>query len=90
MCPEDNSIGRHKPTSGVFLIPGEPTIVLVTVCSEKRSRWIAQAVVHDLLTEAWSEADAWLVGHYQIMPDHIHFFVAPRKLEIPLNRWMSY
>jgi REP element-mobilizing transposase RayT len=47
-------------------------------------------VVCDLLVEAWMEADAWLVGHYQVMPDHVHFFAAPHKLDIPLNRWMSY
>jgi REP element-mobilizing transposase RayT len=42
------------------------------------------------LKRVWGNAGAWLVGNYQLMPDHIHLFAAPRNLEIPFNRWMSY
>jgi REP element-mobilizing transposase RayT len=40
--------------------------------------------------EVWREAQAWLVGYYLLMPDHLHLFAAPHNLDIPLNRWMSY
>jgi len=90
MLPEDDHVGRRKPASGVHISFGEPTIVFVTVCSEKRVPWVAQPLVHDLLKRAWTEADAWLVGYYQLMPDHIHFFAAPHNLDIPFNRWMAY
>jgi hypothetical protein len=89
MC-EDDHAGRRKPASGVVISLGEPTIVFVTVCSEQRVPWIAQPPVHESLKEVWAQADAWLVGHYQLMPDHIHLFAAPRNLAIPFNRWMSY
>jgi putative transposase len=81
---------RHKPATGVFLFSGQPTIVFVTVCSEKREPWIANEEVHQLLVETWQGCTAWLVGYYLLMPDHAHFFCAPRDTEIPLKRWMSY
>lgn len=81
---------RQKPASGVYVSLHEPTIVFVTLCSEKRIPWVAQPAVHDLLLQTWRQAQAWLVGEYLLMPDHIHFFCAPRDLKIPLNRWMSY
>ena len=87
---EGDHIGRRKPASGVRITLGEPTIVFVTVNSEKRVRWIAQPAVQELLVQAWREAEAWLVGYYILMPDHIHFFCAPRDLDIPLDRWVSY
>jgi REP element-mobilizing transposase RayT len=90
MRHDDEHVGRRKPARGVHIYLGEPTIVSVTVCSEKRAPWIAQPTVHELLKKVWGNADAWLVGNYQLMPDHIHLFAAPRNLAIPFNRWMSY
>ena len=83
-------IGRHKPASGVHLYPGQPTIVFVTVTAEHRQTWVAQASVHELLVSAWRDANTWLVGYYLLMPDHVHLFVAPHDIDVPLNRWMSY
>jgi len=88
--PPDDHVGRRKPAAGVHIHLGEPTIVFVTVCSEKRVPWIAQSEVHELLLETWGEAEAWLVGYYLLMPDHMHLFCAPRNLNIFFNRWMSY
>ena len=87
---QDDCVGRRKPASGVFISSAVPTIVFVTVCSEKRVPWIAQEPVHELLKQAWLEADAWLVGYYQLMPDHVHLFTSPHNPEIPLDRWMKH
>jgi len=38
----------------------------------------------------WNKAQAWLVGYYLLMPDHLHLFCAPHDLNISLNRWVSY
>lgn len=88
--PQDYHIGRRKPAEGVHIHLGEPTIVFITVCAQKRVPWITQPKVHKLLLETWEEAQAWLIGYYLLMPDHLHLFCAPHNLEIPLNRWMSY
>jgi putative transposase len=81
---------RHKPASGVLISQTQPTIVFLTVCTEGRVPWLIEPGAHQLLVEAWSEADAWLVGFYLLMPDHLHLFCAPQNPEIPLERWVSY
>jgi REP element-mobilizing transposase RayT len=90
MNPPRDEPGRHKPASGVHIDLGQPTIVFVTVDAEHRAAWIAQPNVHQLLLEVWREAQAWLVGYYLLMPDHLPLFAAPHNLDIPLNRWMTY
>ena len=67
-----------------------PTIVLVTVGAAQRRRILASEGAHLVLLRAWRRADAWQVGRYVVMPDHIHLFCAPRRLEIPLARWIHF
>jgi REP-associated tyrosine transposase len=81
---------RHRPASGVFLYPNQPTIVLLNVCTHQRNPWLAQRVVHEALKQVWGEALAWLVGRYVLMPDHLHLFCAPGRQPVPLDRWVSY
>jgi len=42
------------------------------------------------LLEAWTEADAWLIGAYVIMPDHIHLFCAPKNEKIAIEQWIAF
>jgi putative transposase len=88
--PEREFAGRHRPASGVRIELGEPTIVFLTGCTDKRVPWLARADVHEHLRAVWNEAQAWLVGNYVLLPDHLHLFCAPRDLNIPLDRWVSY
>lgn len=87
---DGDHIGRKHPASGVRIALGEPTIVFVTVVTRDRIPWLAQPLVHECLREAWSEAQAWLVGYYLIMPDHLHLFCSPRDLEITLDAWITF
>ena len=66
---------RRHPAKGVFIFRGQPTIVFLTVCTQNRTPCLANTRVHDALVASWDDADAWLVGCYLIMPDHIHLFV---------------
>ena len=68
---------RHHPVHGVRSNSHEPIIVFLTVCTKDRTPWLANAAVHSMLREVWSTADAWLIGQYVIMPDHLHLFAAP-------------
>jgi len=86
----EDVVGRRKPASGVLISLAEPTIVFVTVCSEKREPWVAQPRVHEFVRAAWSDAQAWLVGYYLLMPDHIHFFCAPHDTAFTLDTWIKY
>jgi putative transposase len=42
------------------------------------------------LRKVWQAADAWLVGRYVIMPDHIHYFAAATETSIEFENWVRY
>jgi putative transposase len=81
---------RCRPTHGVNIDLSEPTIVFVTVCTQNRARWLAQPAVQQALLTVWNKADAWAVGAYVLMPDHLHLFCAPRKITIELSTWIRH
>jgi putative transposase len=83
-------ISRKTPAHGVWIDPSHPTIVFVTVCTKDRQPWLATPENHLALRGVWEEAEAWLVGRYVVMPDHLHLFAAPGRLEIPLENWVRY
>jgi REP element-mobilizing transposase RayT len=67
-----------------------PILVFVTVCSHRRKPIFATPATTTVILDAWRQADAWRIGRYVIMPDHVHFFCAPSEREIPLTRWVPY
>jgi REP element-mobilizing transposase RayT len=95
---------RRKPAQGVHIDFNQPTIVFVTACTKDRARWLACDEAHRLLAEIWRRADAWLVGNYVLMPDHLHLFAAPRfdgwgsatllrsldRPYITIERWITF
>ena len=81
--------GRKRPAQGVHIDLNQPTIVFLTVCTRDRTEWLNQEAVQLRLREVWRGADAWLVGHYLLMPDHIHLFCAPRDLDFTLESWVK-
>lgn len=83
--------GRRTPAKGVHISLGGPNWVFLTVCTEKRERWLAQASVHHALRDLWkSTATAWLVSDYLLMPDHLHLFCAPSELRFTIERWIAF
>jgi putative transposase len=88
--PTNPDGGRRNPAPGVNIYPGSPTIAFLTVCTLKRQKGLANAKVHKALVEAWTAADQWLVGHYVIMPDHIHLFCAPQTDDYSIEQWITY
>ena len=82
--------GRRSPAHGVRIALGEPNIVFLTVCTHQRRPWLAQAAVRRTLEQVWRQADKWRVGHYLLMPDHLHLFCAPHDLRFTMERWTSY
>ena len=81
---------RRRPVHGIEEFGGKPTIVYDTVCTKDRKPWLACDEVHELLREVWRDADAWSMGRYMIMPDHIHFFSTPGKLTVSYGNWVKY
>ena len=81
---------RHNPAAGVHLHSGEANLVLLTVATEHRDPWLASETNQRLLHQTWSEAQAWLVGDYLLMPDHLHLFCAPHDVRFTVETWISY
>jgi len=90
--PNDSNleVGRKNPAAGVHFHFGESNIVLLTVTTEKRAPWLADAITHQLLRETWQNAKAWLVGDYLLMPDHLHLFCAPRDFSFSIEEWITF
>jgi putative transposase len=90
VSPESKLPQRRNPAPGVHIHFGQSNIVLLTVTTEKRRPWLASAIGHPLLHQTWSEAKAWLVGDYLLMPDHLHCFCAPQDLRFSIETWISF
>jgi len=83
--------GRRTPAKGVHIFLGGPNWVFLTVCTEKRERWLSQSSVHRALHGVWEHsATAWLVSDFLLMPDHLHVFCAPRDLKFTTERWIAF
>src|SRR5947208_12127419 len=55
----------------------ENPIVFFTTCTSQRRKILASPHCHTILREIWersADRDGWWVGHYILMPDHVHFF----------------
>jgi len=82
---------RHHP---IHLASKEkfnrPTIVFVTVCTDKRKPILANEISLKVILDAWKKAAGWSVGRYAILPDHIHFFCSPSFDAPRLKRWITY
>ena len=87
---ERRHMGRMRPAQGVYVLSGHPTIVFLTVCTKDRNPWLADATVHQSLQAAWQSAQAWLVGYYLLMHDHLHLFCAPKDLNFTLEQWVVF
>src|SRR5262245_16384130 len=84
-------IGRHTPALGAHIFLGQPNIFFVTVNAKDAVPWMANATVQNSLADIWStEATAWLVGYYLVMPDHIHLFCTPRDLHFGIDQWVEF
>ena len=70
---------------------GRLPIVFVTVCSDRKRKIFNRPGSVRLFCDAWNAADAWSVGLWIAMPDHIHFFVRPAvRAYPPLKQWVRY
>jgi len=67
-------------------------IVFFTACSFQRRKILASAKCEETLREIWQRSadhDGWYIGHYILMPDHVHFFARPAIDARPLADWVQ-
>ena len=89
--PPELSTRHHPSRNSVMTYHDNRAIMLyVTVVTANRMPMLAFKAVADCILTAWRAANAWLVGRYVIMPDHVHFFCAPASYPPPdFRRWMK-
>jgi putative transposase len=67
-------------------------IVFFTACTFQRRKILASTKCEEILHEIWqrsAEHDGWWVGHYILMPDHMHFFARPAMDARPMADWVQ-
>src|SRR5438132_3991916 len=67
-------------------------VVFITTCTARRRQLLACVEVHEILRGIWkrsAEHDGWWVGHYILMPDHVHLFAHPEIDACPMAKWMQ-
>ena len=67
-------------------------IVFLTTCSYQRRKILASPQCEKILRDIWQRSadhDGWYVGHYILMPDHVHFFARPEIDARPLADWVQ-
>jgi putative transposase len=94
LMPRENPspwLVRHRPVHhAVRERLNVPALIFVTVCTARRKPILANAATHEVVRAAWGVADAWAVGRYVILPDHIHLFCAPRRDDVEIGQWVRY
>ena len=86
-------IGRSRPAHLPLMnAPWAGNVLWFTVCVGSPRVRLDRDDVHHLLVSIWSTSTShWLVGDYVLMPDHLHFFAAPRSpTSLPLKNWMKW
>ncbi len=83
--PKRKSLPHHPTVSR----PNQSTLIFLTVCTKDRRNLLAQNDVHDIILNSWQNADAWCVGRYVLMPNHLHLFCAPATNPVTsLRQWV--
>lgn len=72
-------------------IRGRSVVYFITVCVNDRRPLLASPEALAVLMEAWQIADAYRVGRFVVMPDHVHLFCGPaRHPEVGLKPWVAF
>lgn len=73
------------------------TLYFITTCVAGRRSLLANPAAHAVLREEWAglkDRYGWAVGRYVVMPDHVHFFIAPntdaKPLATAVGKWKEW
>ena len=82
---------KYPSKNSVVLGQDKTALLFVSVNANNRQSVFANADAVRCILAAWQKADAWSVGRYMIMPDHLHFFCSPRLSPmVDFHKWMAY
>ena len=88
---------KHKHLTRLTHVWVESPIYMINTCVDKRRNILANEKCHEILCQEWDLAlklHGWQIGHYVVMPDHVHFFASPtrnaKSLSGFLNKWKEW
>ena len=82
---------RHPAHHPLVETGNRAILVFLTVCTKDRRPILAAPAAHEAIRQAWEHARDWRVGRYVVMPDHVHLFCAPGRVDYPsLAVWVKY
>ena len=91
--PDKPSLPQRKSPAKapIIEIGNRSNLIFITVCTKNRAPILANETAHHILLDASRAADAFYVGNYMILPDHIHLFCAPAVFPPrPIHKWVQY
>lgn len=69
----------EPPRSASIYLPWDQSVIyFVTICVKNRQQVLANAVVHEAISEITAGLRSWETIAGIIMPEHVHCFVRPR------------
>ncbi len=87
-CIKQRKHPVHMPVLERF---NAPALVFVTLCVQPCGKFLNNDLFYAVFASACLDADAWSIGKYLIMPDHIHLFCAPAvSPSVALKRWVVF
>jgi len=83
-------VAPHRHLAHVPSYADNP-IVFFTACTYRRRPILNNAPCHEILRSIWAQSvnNGWWVGHYLLMPDHVHFFARPEIDGRPMAKWVQ-
>ena len=89
------TLGFPERAYPVHMTPVErhntPIILFLTLDVQPRGNYLAGAAFKEAFVAGGSEANAWSIGRYVIMPDHVHLFCSPATVpRVEIKPWSSY
>jgi REP element-mobilizing transposase RayT len=87
----------HKHLARLERVWVDSPIFFITTCTADRRRALAIDEFHAICLQVWRACErhyGWIVGRYVLMPNHVHFFCAPRRddrgLEWMVGKWKEW
>ncbi|WP_425496020.1 REP-associated tyrosine transposase [Opitutus terrae] len=88
----------HRHLQRLHLVWEKQPVYFVTTCVTARRSLLSTSEVAGILREEWEHLrgrHGWAVGRYVIMPDHVHFFIAPestsaKPLAMAVGKWKEW
>jgi putative transposase len=89
---------RASPFRHLAHVPSfrDNPVIFFTTCTHQRCKILASLECEKVLREIWQRSakhDGWWVGHYILMPDHVHLFARPelgaRRMADWVEMWKS-